>query len=176
MPDPSQYERFSDLLRQNYRQLYGFIYSHVRDFSDTEELLQDVSLVLWQKFADFDPQTNFATWACQIAKFMILNFLRKKGRQQARFTEAFQSHLLSVACEDVTPPDDIRHEALEHCVGGLPSEQSEMLWEYYGGTKTVEQIASEQSRAPSGIYGSLHYIRRKLLECMKRYIDRGAQA
>ena len=176
MADPNQHDRFSDLLQQNYRRLYGYIYSLVRNFSDAEELLQDTSLVLWQKFDEFDPQTNFMTWACQIAKFTVLNFLRKEQRRKSHFTEEFQSHLLSLGAEAEVPPDDIRHDALEHCAGQLSQEQRDMLWDFYSESKTVPQIASERSRRPAGIYGSLHHIRNKLLQCMTRYLDRRSQS
>ena len=169
MVDPGKYDRFSELLTKNYRSLYGYIYAQVRNFSDTEELLQDTSLVLWQKFDEFDPQTKFTTWACQVAKFTVLNFLRKKQRR-TKFTEEFHEHLLSVAAESSEPSDDLWRDALEHCVDELPPDQREMLWDFYDDRKSAKQIAGERSRHPAGIYGSLHHIRRKLLSCMKRFV------
>jgi len=174
VPDASQYELFSDLLRQNYRRLYAFIYSLVRDFSDTEELLQETSLLLWQKFDEFDPQSNFGAWSCQVAKFTVLNFLRKESHR-ARFSDTFQEHLLTIAATPA-PADEPWRDALEHCVDALPADQREMLWDFYRGTKTVESIAAEQAREPQGIYGSLHHIRRKLLECMNRRLGREANS
>lgn len=175
MPDSRQYEAFSELLRQNYRRLYAYIYSLVRDFSDTEELLQDTSLLLWQKFDEFDPETNFGAWSCQVARFTVLNFLRKEGRRRARFSTGFEEHLLTVAAETPAAADDPWRDALEHCVGALPDEQRDMLWDFYRGTKTVEAIAAAQAREPAGIYGSLHHIRRKLLDCMNRQLGREVQ-
>ena len=172
MVDASQYERFSELLEGNYRALYGYIYSVVRNFSDTEELLQETSLILWQKFDEFDPETNFSTWACQVAKFTVLNYFRKEKRRRAHFTNVLQSHLLTIAIEEDVSPDDVRRDALEHCLGQLTPTQRDMVCDFYSETKTVPEIAQEHSRAPQGIYGSMHHIRRKLLECINRYLDR----
>ena len=42
------------LLRQHQTQLFGYIYSLVRDLDDADDLFQQTSLVLWDKFDQFD--------------------------------------------------------------------------------------------------------------------------
>ena len=42
-------------LRQHQTQLFGYIYSLVRDLDDADDLFQQTSLVLWDKFDQFDP-------------------------------------------------------------------------------------------------------------------------
>ena len=45
---------FAALLRQHQTQLFGYIYSLVRDLDDADDLFQQTSLVLWDKFDQFD--------------------------------------------------------------------------------------------------------------------------
>ena len=42
---------FAELLRHHQTQLFGYIYSLVRDLDDADDLFQQTSLVLWDKFA-----------------------------------------------------------------------------------------------------------------------------
>jgi RNA polymerase sigma-70 factor (ECF subfamily) len=41
---------FAELLRRHQTQLFGFIYSLLRDLDDADDLFQQTSLVLWDKF------------------------------------------------------------------------------------------------------------------------------
>src|SRR5689334_17876152 len=50
---------FAALLRQHQNQLFGYIYSLVRDLDDADDLFQQTSLVLWDKFDLFDPSRSF---------------------------------------------------------------------------------------------------------------------
>src|SRR5688572_23508061 len=49
-PDPQQFLR---LFLENERRIYAFIVSILPNLSDAEDVLQETSLILWQKFAQF---------------------------------------------------------------------------------------------------------------------------
>ena len=65
---------FAELLRRNQTQLFGYIYSLVRDLDDADDLFQQTSLVLWDKYEQFDPTRSFVGWACGVARYEVLNF------------------------------------------------------------------------------------------------------
>src|SRR3954447_2331283 len=78
---------FAALLRREQTRLYGYIHSLVRDLNDADDLFQQTTLILWKKFAEFDPARSFFSWACGIARFEVANFLRSRGRQRLYFSD-----------------------------------------------------------------------------------------
>ena len=174
MTDLGDDDRFTELFRQHYRELYAYIFALVRDFSDAEDLLQETSVTLWEEFDEFDANTSFRAWACSVAKFKVLNFVRKNVHQRTTHDTAFVEHLADAATELPKVGDAGRREALQHCVEKLSDTQQRLLWEYYGSKKTVPQIAEQQQRTDNSIYGALAYMRRTLMECIDRYLSKEA--
>ena len=115
-PDKAE---FADYLRQHQSQLFGYIHSLVRDLNDADDVFQQTAVVLWNKFAEFDRQRNFAAWACGVARFEVANFLRSRNSQRLYFTDALNL-LLIEAQVDLAPPEvDDRRTALNQCVHKL---------------------------------------------------------
>jgi RNA polymerase sigma-70 factor (ECF subfamily) len=144
----------------------------VRDFNETQDIVQQTSLTLWEKFDDYKPDRDFGLWACGVAKYKTLNHLRTEGRRKSRFSEAFLIEL--AAMEESIEADELdsRRDALSQCVKKLPEKQAELLWSCYRGRETVAEIASSLGRTADGVYGSLRNIRRKLQDCIERSLAR----
>src|SRR3954471_22737634 len=68
---------FAALLARHHVALMGFVLSLVPSWSDAEDIVQEASALMWRKFGDFEPGTNFLAWACQIARFLVMNHIRK---------------------------------------------------------------------------------------------------
>ena len=49
-------EEFLDCLMRHQRRIYGFVYTLVPNRTDAEDILHDTVLVLWRKWADYDPR------------------------------------------------------------------------------------------------------------------------
>jgi RNA polymerase sigma-70 factor (ECF subfamily) len=45
-----------------------------------DDILQEINAVLWEKALEFQPGTDSWAWASQIARFKVLNHVRKFGR------------------------------------------------------------------------------------------------
>lgn len=102
---------FSERMRRHQRQLFASIYSTVRDFNDAEDLFQQTSLVLWEKYTQFDPSKSFIAWACGVARIKILNFLRTRGRQPVFFTDELNLVVIEAHAEFEDEVEE-RREAL----------------------------------------------------------------
>ena len=77
---PEKTREFVQLLLASQRRLYAFIRAQVRSRNDADDLLQQTSAVLWEKFADFQPDGDFARWACGVARLEVLTHLRNQRR------------------------------------------------------------------------------------------------
>src|SRR6059058_3986519 len=123
------------LLTQHQRRIFAYIYTLVPNRTDAEDILQETSLIICEKFADFEPGTDFVAWACQIAYWRV-RYARQKF---ARSKVVFDQEILDVVAQtasSMTDELDERHEALAHCLQRLHPRDRELLIARYepGGT------------------------------------------
>ena len=71
--------RFTALLLQNQKRIYGLILSLVPNGPDADDIMQEACSVMWKKFETFEEGTNFAAWALRIAALVLA-----MGRQKRR--------------------------------------------------------------------------------------------
>ena len=110
---------FAARLRAHQVQIFGYLYSLVRNFDDADDLFQQTSLALWNKFDQYDPSRSFVAWACGVARFEVSNFLRSRSRHRLYFSDDLS--LLLVDAQEELEVDRIeeRREALAGCVKKL---------------------------------------------------------
>src|SRR5436190_20092332 len=103
------------LMVRHQRAIFSFIYSLAPDREAAEDLLQETSLVICEKFDHFKPGTNFLAWACQIALWCVRAARQKYARSKVVFDDEV---LARVATTAATMHDDLdqRHAALERCL------------------------------------------------------------
>ena len=85
--------RFVQVFQEHYHQLFAYVHTLVRNSADAEDVVQQTSLILWKKFDEYQPESNFFAWACVAARFEAMKFLRRDRRYRAHFSEAFQLKL-----------------------------------------------------------------------------------
>ena len=171
MTDSTSQKQFNELLREHQNQLFGYIFSLVRNMEDTQDVFQQTSLVMWKKFDTFEPDSNFVAWACSVARLEALNFLRKRNKLAVVFSSEVQERLMhtqaAIQCEQTD-----EEEALTHCVEQLPADQRKLLWDCYDGQYTVQDVADSLDRTTHSVYSSLRNIRKTLFECVRRFLAR----
>ena len=79
-PDALRNQTFSRLLTANHSRLRAFIYALVHDHHHTDDLMQEVAVVLWKRYDTFEEGTNFAAWAMKIARYTVLNWRRAQNK------------------------------------------------------------------------------------------------
>src|SRR5277367_486456 len=85
--ETEQRKQLMTLMTRHQRQIFGYIYSLVPDRHDAEDLLQETSLVICEKFNDFEGGTDFVAWACQIAYWRIRYSRQKFARSKVVFDQ-----------------------------------------------------------------------------------------
>jgi RNA polymerase sigma-70 factor (ECF subfamily) len=159
---------FAALLRQHQSQLFGYIYSLVRDLDDADDLFQQTSLVLWDKFDLFDPSRSFIAWACGVARFEVSNFLRSRNRHRLYFSDDLAMMLIEAHEALDEEPLEVRRTALAECMKKLRANDQQLLDAYYGRQKRIPEVAHQWGRSTQSIHNSLRRIRRTLFECVSR--------
>jgi RNA polymerase sigma-70 factor (ECF subfamily) len=161
-------KKFVELLNDSRSRLFGFIHSLVLSLDDTEDLYQQVVVVLWQKFDEYRPGTDFSSWAIRVADLTVKNFIRRRRRSKVLFSEEIVQQMI----EDQTAAEETkgasRTEALARCLERLPRDDRRLVDLCYGGGKKMREVAEVEGRTPESLYVALHRIRRVLFNCIQR--------
>jgi RNA polymerase sigma-70 factor (ECF subfamily) len=165
--DDSLMERFVRLLSQHEVRIFNCILSLLPRWSDAEDVYQECSMVIWRRFEEFDPATDFPKWACHIAYLTAMNYRRKQHRERMYFSNEFLDLVASRRLED-SELLDARRDALEHCLEKLPPQERELLRQRYAGSRTLHSLAAEAGRTARSYYRWLDGVRQRLMECIRR--------
>jgi DNA-directed RNA polymerase specialized sigma24 family protein len=63
---------FARLLTATHRRLYAFILALAANPADADDIMQETRGVLWRKLNDFEPGTDFASWAMAVARHVVM--------------------------------------------------------------------------------------------------------
>ena len=168
--DAERTEQFVQLLAQHRQELYRFIFTLHPHKADADDLLQQTSVVLWRKFEQFTPGTDFVRWASSVAQFEVRDFRKSKARDRHRFwSDEIIENLADVRLEELEVLAE-RREAMKYCVEQLPPEDRRVLEGRYAPKGTIKALAEKLGRPANTLYKSLDRIRRALTECVDRVL------
>ncbi len=160
-------EQFARLLGSCQRQVFLFALGMLHNTADAEEVLQETNMVLWRKFNQYQPDTDFAKWARQVAYYEVLKFLERRRSNEIVLTASAVEHL---AAESHRQADlaDMRRDALQKCLQKLRDEDRRLLTLRYQEGEPTGEAAKLLGRSVQGVRKSLHRIRMALLGCIER--------
>ena len=147
----------------------AFILSIEPNFTDAEDLLQEVFLVVTRKSAQFREGTNFFAWACTIARFKLMEAMRRRSRSQDLSEEVVEA-LCAVDPEEHF--DDTRLVALQHCLEQLAPKARQMMYLRYYGEHSPGEIARLVSWTPNAVRVALSRARTVMQDCLTRRLGR----
>jgi RNA polymerase sigma-70 factor len=142
------------------------VFSH----HDAEEVFQNTSVVLWNKFGEFEPGSNFFAWASKVAYYEVLGFM--KQRRRSRMLSDGAMELLANSAIALSDEASVRQEALEDCLSRLNAADRDLLQARYYHQRPAKQIATMQSRSVDSVYRALSRIHNLLLNCVQRNLAR----
>jgi RNA polymerase sigma-70 factor (ECF subfamily) len=158
-------KRLMALMTRHQRQIFSYIYALVPNRYDAEDLLQETSVVICEKFNDFEDGTDFVAWACQIAYWRIRYSRQKYARSKVVFDQEIVDALAQTASEMADELDE-RHVALGYCLKKLHSRDRELLLTRYEPGCGVEEAARRSGRTIKTAYKALTRLRKLLLDCV----------
>jgi RNA polymerase sigma-70 factor (ECF subfamily) len=160
---------FLRLFLQNERRLRAYILTLLPNRADADDVLQEASLVMWDKFDDRSPPDDFAAWGCRIAYFKVLDFYKKGRRSRVLFSQAMLERVAETAVEQAGALMlDERREALAACLEKLRPRDRELLARRFADGATTQTAADEVGRSVAAVYKALSHIRQALFDCVTR--------
>ncbi|HWL08380.1 MAG TPA: sigma-70 family RNA polymerase sigma factor [Planctomicrobium sp.] len=171
--ETSQEAEFLRLLATSYRDLYASALSIVGNRNDVEDVIQEVCVVLWKKYDEFEQGTNFRKWACAIAFNVAKAYARKQRRAQgAGLSEEALLRITQMRTAG-TELFELRREVLRNCVGKLPEKDRRFLAECYRPSISLIEFAQRQERTVSAVYSKLKRIRKAIADCVHKQLGKG---
>jgi len=149
------------------RRIYAYIRTMVPNRADAEDILQETSVVMWQKFDPANPPEYFVAWANRIAYHKVLDMRKKRGRSRVVFNETVLEAVSATVATMADKIDD-RDGALADCVQKLGDRERDLLERRFRKGATTKSVAAEVGRSLDAVYKSLSRIRTALHDCVTR--------
>jgi RNA polymerase sigma-70 factor (ECF subfamily) len=145
----------------------GYVHALVGDRAAAEDIVQETSIVLFRRFAEYQQDRPFIAWAMGIAKFQVLGMRRDDARSRvifdddllARFTESWA---------ELAPQASERSLVLQECIEQLASHARRLVRMRYFDDQTAEQIAVRLGGTGAAVRVAIQRIRRQLRDCVDR--------
>jgi RNA polymerase sigma-70 factor (ECF subfamily) len=169
------HRRFLQRFLAHERLLTGYLLAATGDFHEAEDLLQEVSVVLWESFDRYDESRPFQAWALGIARHKVLDWRERKGRNRPVLSIEFLETLGQAQVEAGERLAE-RRPLLERCLEGLPSHLREVVDLRYHGGLSLEELANRLHRSVGSLQVALVRIRRLLRDCVERKLAQAAEA
>jgi len=158
---------FVELYSRSYPRLQFFLMALLPSPNDAADVLQEASLVLWEKFDTYQPGTNFYAWACAIARLQAMKYRERMGRSAKLLDDAVLEKLSDEAMgREFDPSASL--EALAYCLDRLTERNRSLIRRRYQPNASVGELAAEIGRSANSLSKLLGKIRRMLLECVER--------
>ncbi len=170
-PSPDDHDRFLRLYAAHEPSLHGFVRALVPTRDDAREVMQEVAVALWRKFASLEQTDDFRRWAFGVARMQVMAWRRDSGRERLRFGD---EALAAVArrLEEKSGQLESQREALEECLGKLPPSHRQLIRSAYAPGVRIDELAARQGRSAMSVYKLLHRIRMALIECTRAVLAR----
>ena len=154
-----------NLLTVNHYRIYAFIMSLVTNQSDADDIMQEVSTVIWNKRESYKPGTDFVSWALTIAKFQVL-----KHRKMKKLFVPLDDEIIEILAEESSQrakDSQRRIDALKKCVGKLSTQQRKFVELKYHDGLATKVISDRTSMSIYQVYRRFAAIHSSLLHCIR---------
>jgi RNA polymerase sigma-70 factor (ECF subfamily) len=156
-------------MTSNQNRIYGYILCLVPQTSDADDILQETTLLMWEKFSDYQEGTDFAAWGMAIARYKTMKFIQKNKRDIGCLDDDVLTRI-SDESEQFMNHIDVRLDALHRCIQKLPEGDALVIKLRYGQEAPVKTIADQLGRAEKTVYKALGRIHNILLRCISRHL------
>lgn len=158
--------RFLSQYNAHYRYMYLYAKTLFPSENDADDLVQEASLILWKKFDDFQPGSNFTAWAFQIIRIVVMRRRKQIARERHYFSEEFLNTVADSL--EIRPEDDfdLRYESLSECLKTLSPKMRQLVFDKYFEGKKIIDISKRIRCNVEAVYQQLSRIRKTLRNCV----------
>lgn len=157
---------FMRLLMQHEPALRAFSRSLLPDWHLVDEVIQEASVTLWQKFDQLRDEEGFLPWAKVVVRFKCLSEIGKLRRDRHVFSEGVLEMLADEAEAFDVEEREQSMRALRSCLDRFTQPHQELLLAPYSGEGRVTMLAEQAGKSANALYKLLGRLREKLTDCI----------
>lgn len=161
--DLKAFEQLYDLYKV---QVFNFCYSILKSNADSQEVVQDTFLKIWQSRGQFEEVVSFNGFLYRIAKNLALNKIRRKSGQPIYFDDLKDDLSVLNQTEDEVLYQDMK-EILDSAIEALPRGRQEIFRLSREEGLSNEEIAQRLNISINTVKGQM----RKALAFLKSYLE-----
>lgn len=161
---------FVSLLTTQQARIYSYILSLVPCFNDADDILQETTRLMWEKFDEFKMGTDFLAWGKKFAYFLVLEYYRKKKKENQFY---FDNMLISKLDQNFKQISDVSKDYqgyLKGCIKKLKEQDRRLLTLRYYKNQSAKDLANRFGCSIQYIYRNISRIHQLLLACIQRKI------
>lgn len=161
--DPeTQGSAFKKLIADYKERLYWHIRKIVIDHDDTDDVLQNTFLKVFENINKFKGNSNIYTWMYRIATNEALNYLGKKSRQVGVTSEEWIEKKTEKLESDVYFEGDAMELKLQKAIASLPEKQRLIFNMRYFEEIKYEKMSEILETSVGGLKASYHHAVKKI--------------
>ncbi len=160
--DGQQDKAFNGIVASYSERLYWHVRHFVCSHEDTNDLLQDIFLKVWNSLPGFRGESSLYTWLYRIATNETLNHLRKQKIRSALQFESLSSEMDRRIDEDPFFNGDSLQRELSKAVAKLPDKQRTVFILRYFEEASYEEISEILGTSVGALKASYHFAAEKV--------------
>ena len=157
------------LLARHQEDLFRYIFALLPHEEDARDVLQETSVALYRKFADYDPAKPFLAWAYRFAYLEVLK-QRERNQRGTRYLSLQLVERLAREREQHEPVLQARLQALDQCLQELPPADRDLIRQRYQCKAGTEELLRQCGASRRTLFRRLDRIRRLLFDCISRRV------
>lgn len=170
MPSHDQTLEVQQLFVDHLPALKRFILSLLPNRSEADDIAQEVFLTVTTKANEFVLGSNFKAWAFAIARFKVLEHLRRAKRDPHLLTDSVIEKLVDEASDPDPERESLTLRALAKCIGKLAPKRKQAIELQYHRNYTPTEIAEQLGWGVNSVNVALSRARADLRTCVQKSI------
>ncbi len=158
---------FVHLMSVSQMKIYVYIMSIVGNSSDADDIMQNTSAFMWERFSEFERGTDFVRWGISIAYYKIKEFRNQQHRHQ--FSDEVLEKIHNNAPGNLNDVN-LYIEKLHHCLAKLPPADLNVVKLRYESGHSVKKISTQINTTVQAVYVKLSKIHGILNRCIRLLI------
>ena len=150
---------FNELYKKYREELLNIAYHMTKNYSDAEDIVQDVFLKAYEQF-NTSKGTPFFAWAYEVLKNAVYN-KTKKSNTEDKVEDKAKSVYVRRNCK--SEDDYLMEDEIKRSIKRLPAKYSLVIWQHYIEGLSCKEIAEKFNIAEGTVKKRL-YIGKKLLK------------
>lgn len=162
----TQNQAFQKLLHNYQKPLYNHIRNIVLNHDDTDDVLQNTFIKIFQNLKNFKGESKLFSWIYRIATNEAITFINNKAKRNGTTSEALQTKIVENLQADVYFDGNEIQLKLQKAINLLPEKQQLIFKMKYFEELKYENISEILGTSVGGLKASYHHAVKKIEDYM----------